>query len=546
MKSKKINHFNIFIYYIIVIISIILICFTVLYFVTYNFNNISSISKDWLVTVDNEYQFKTNFPHKVTWNGNRSIKAENIVPDISEGDSMFFYSSNQNMKIFIENKLIYNFQFKNKLEPFNKYINVGWHEIKMLPEYSNKKIEIFTDYERFEHSGQLFPFFITKPKIIINFIATKYGTTLILNILCLLISLLSMLTYISLSKTLINLKKLYFIMLSIILASLWVIFDNKFLQFLFPFSNLMYNLSFLCSSTFIIPTMYYLNITLVENKKEKTILNFLILINIIYLVLKILLDLFTIIAFTDARNYNYFIYFFNCLYLLFLSIKYFKNDNNKFNINLLIIPTFIVCYTINILIYVFNEDFYNGQFVLLGICIILSILLYKNISFILTNISQSYEVLRYKEISMKDTMTKTFNKSTFLTDIENIIPNKNTVILIADINNMKFINDSYSYSDGDDAIINCATILNNNFTDIGKIYRIGGDEFAIICENISENILTEKIANTNSDIFFKNDNISYSLSISLGYSYFDGKIDKNFMDTIKRADNNMYNQKKYY
>ena len=46
--------------------------------------------------------------------------------------------------------------------------------------------------------------------------------------------------------------------------------------------------------------------------------------------------------------------------------------------------------------------------------------------------------------------------------------------MIADLNNLKRINDTYGHRLGDEAIINTANLINDNFNDIGNCYRIGG------------------------------------------------------------------------
>lgn len=54
------------------------------------------------------------------------------------------------------------------------------------------------------------------------------------------------------------------------------------------------------------------------------------------------------------------------------------------------------------------------------------------------------------------------------------------VVLIADLNNLKLINDTLGHQYGDEAIKLTADVLHSSFSDIGSCYRIGGDEFCVI------------------------------------------------------------------
>jgi len=56
---------------------------------------------------------------------------------------------------------------------------------------------------------------------------------------------------------------------------------------------------------------------------------------------------------------------------------------------------------------------------------------------------------------------------------------------LADINGLKQINDNYGYLAGDELIKKVARDLVQAFDKTVTIYRFGGDEFAILCTNIS-------------------------------------------------------------
>jgi hypothetical protein len=68
---------------------------------------------------------------------------------------------------------------------------------------------------------------------------------------------------------------------------------------------------------------------------------------------------------------------------------------------------------------------------------------------------------------------------------------KSSCVFLFDINNLKYTNDTYGHGKGDELIKNASCCIKECFLDVeGKnCYRIGGDEFVAILENINEKIL---------------------------------------------------------
>ncbi len=154
-----------------------------------------------------------------------------------------------------------------------------------------------------------------------------------------------------------------------------------------------------------------------------------------------------------------------------------------------------------------------------------------------------------------DTLTKLKNRTAYeehITKIDEKIKNsfdhnKEKIYLIAfDLNDLKFVNDTFGHIAGDEYIKSASNIIDKVFSDIGSTYRTGGDEFVtIIIKNISDNIIDEKILKLieyEKDYNSKDKN--YFMSISVGYDSFNAGFDMNLISVLKRADEKMYNDKK--
>ena len=85
-----------------------------------------------------------------------------------------------------------------------------------------------------------------------------------------------------------------------------------------------------------------------------------------------------------------------------------------------------------------------------------------------------------------DALTGALNRNAF----ENILTSSEEgqlAFLILDIDNFKQINDNYGHMEGDKVLVRIADLMRENFRSEDSIFRIGGDEFAVVLFGIDEN-----------------------------------------------------------
>ena len=150
-----------------------------------------------------------------------------------------------------------------------------------------------------------------------------------------------------------------------------------------------------------------------------------------------------------------------------------------------------------------------------------------------------------KELAYKDGLTELLNRTSFMEDIENLNNSKNGIIAIYDVNDLKKVNDKYGHLEGDNLIVGVANALKMHLNEIGKCYRIGGDEFVFISTADSVESKFLKAHEALLKELKKHDkevNNKYSTSIAMGYS----KITRstNINKAFEKADASMYKNKK--
>ena len=120
--------------------------------------------------------------------------------------------------------------------------------------------------------------------------------------------------------------------------------------------------------------------------------------------------------------------------------------------------------------------------------------------------------------------------------------------VVFDINDLKHINDQYGHAGGDRIIRAAASAIAEGF-DKDNTYRIGGDEFIAIAENMTPEKVAERLAVTEQAIAAFNGSNSEQdavLSVSAGQAAFRSGQDHSFRDVFVRADAQMYERKDSY
>jgi diguanylate cyclase (GGDEF)-like protein len=148
-------------------------------------------------------------------------------------------------------------------------------------------------------------------------------------------------------------------------------------------------------------------------------------------------------------------------------------------------------------------------------------------------------------LSYNDSLTGVYNRRYFNETVVRFQESNciNLGLIIGDMNHLKHINDNYGHGTGDRYLLEVASILRKcSATD--HVFRIGGDEFAIIIENAD----IEMMKNTMDSIRLECDRFRFDhvpLSIALGY---DIRISENtaFEEVFANAESNMYKEKDRY
>jgi diguanylate cyclase (GGDEF)-like protein len=155
------------------------------------------------------------------------------------------------------------------------------------------------------------------------------------------------------------------------------------------------------------------------------------------------------------------------------------------------------------------------------------------------------------QLSLTDDLTALYNRRGFFAFVERHLKTarrsgQSSLLIYADMDGLKAINDTLGHIEGSLAITSVADILRRTFRDADIIARLGGDEFTILAVNSSLDDVDQITSRLRENLLMHNrqaDN-KYELSVSIGVAHVDPHDNLPLEDLIAAADKLMYEQKR--
>lgn len=167
---------------------------------------------------------------------------------------------------------------------------------------------------------------------------------------------------------------------------------------------------------------------------------------------------------------------------------------------------------------------------------------------IVFDITESKKVeQRLRDLSERDALTNIFNRRTFYLKVDEMIEKmhrKKTPfsLIMFDIDNFKYINDTYGHLVGDAVLKQVTQLINDNQRHKDQIFRFGGEEFFLLLPNTQiegalqvANRIHQLIRNL---IIDQVGHITVSMGVSQYREY------ESIDDSIKRVDDLLYEAKR--
>ncbi|MBR6044324.1 MAG: diguanylate cyclase [Ruminococcus sp.] len=216
---------------------------------------------------------------------------------------------------------------------------------------------------------------------------------------------------------------------------------------------------------------------------------------------------------------GYLTYFINGLYLLYVILKMLLNSrSHKEELSMVVFLslTSVLC----LIIPLFSSDSTSHWF---NMTIAVDVIIYY--------------VFLLQQFTKKDPLTKLLNRQSYYSDAEKYAEHITAVVAI-DINGLKKINDREGHEAGDTALRELAVCFGKAADRRQRVYRIGGDEYVILCVGDPESEVLSLIDRIRQEV----SGTPYTCSVGYAMKTEDSTLDKLY----QLADAMLYEDKKQY
>ncbi len=150
---------------------------------------------------------------------------------------------------------------------------------------------------------------------------------------------------------------------------------------------------------------------------------------------------------------------------------------------------------------------------------------------------------RLRNIANEDVLTKVKNRRAFNQDTE-LLKASDTVesAILFDLDNFKKINDYFGHAKGDEVLKQASQLVKGWMQVPGNLYRIGGDEFAILCQGQNFNHAYQLASQIHES--FNASELHEQHGITLSMAVAQKESDESIREWLSRLDSALYKAKK--
>ena len=404
------------------------------------------------------------------------ITIKNRLPELRDGSNLFFYSENNDICIYIEETLIYDFG-TNTDYLFSDNPGFSYHIIPIQKPSEGKEITVQFTYKTNTSAGFIPSFAIGNTGAVYQKIISENVFYIISASLIFVTSIFFIFQSLLLYKKVENVKGIFYLgICGIIFASL-ILANSGIWQFFGGNSFFMYYTSSMV--IMLLPLAFLLSVRNLIKIKNFCVFDSIIIISLLNIIISTILEITGTLTFADSIISSHFINIasvFAVYYVLLIKnvecIKTLKYGLILFSTSILI--------DVSLRLFILDARPFIS---IVGIIIFLFFIGKK----VLDQMSEEIiEGKRYKDMAYHDALTGAYTLMALNENIEALEKECNYGVAIFDLNNLKYYNDKFGHSVGDYIISTAVEILYRAFNKYKYVYRTGGDEFLIVMPDVKE------------------------------------------------------------
>lgn len=508
--------------------------------VRFNNEEAGLLKEGWTVSFGGNSQ-EVTIPGKIEAEANEKVVLTRVLDGESiHGNSLMFYARQSWVEVFLDGVQLLESE-EDRKTPFSMTPGSYWYCVRLPGDLEGKELQITFSASMERYAGELPEIYVgTKASFI--YMVLKQGKVSLMLVLPVLVLGIALCIIGLLSGQKHMRKRLLRLGTFAVVTSVWSLLESRVTQILF--GNMVLASYVLFSCFLLIPVCSVAFLLTYDSLGKRKYMKGLFWISAVSFVLAQVLQILEIAYYIELVVM---VHILLGLIILGVLISYVDKKRKKEKITdasiysaSLILAAFCV---FDIIRYYLNPTAKIGDFSKIGIMLFFVYLGISAMRQVGRLQIQEAENRMYQKLAYTDMMTGMANRTAFEVELENYRQNpwkELTIVMVADMNRLKFINDNYGHEQGDRALKQIADLMQKGFSDNCKAFRTGGDEFCVISRGNSEKRFAEMCKKFIRSVIESPQESDWELSVSCGYCVVDGSgID----ECYKKADAVMYEEK---
>lgn len=476
---------------------------------------------------------------------NQTLHLQRMLPNTAfNNPTLFLRTSQQYVTVYLNGSLIYQYD-RQTLNPHGKSPGSCYHFVSLPNYYIGGRIDIYLTSPFKQYTGTISAIQVGNMSSHLLSILKNQSFSLILSATILIGGLILVFLFATLIIMGTRLPNILFLGLFAIFSGIWMASESKVIGLFIQSPIFILNMALLSQYLMPIPILAFIKRTYLP-RKHRWLTRFEWIFTGFFMLASLLkaLNFIDLIEILSVFHGLVAICVIFVLVISIMEIIHGKKNIRIFFAGCMVLALFSGC---DMIIFHFSDIPWVNAHNLFQVGML--------IFFLIAVASLAHHILakREKELSHEillslaytDTLTGFKNRTSFEQTMAyfNVKIEKYTSIhlVMLDINDLKAVNDQFGHKEGDRLIIEGAAIMNDTLGRLGEVYRIGGDEFAIIIADVEPYFIQIEIDNMNQRIrsFNMNETI-FKMSIAYGVDSFVKGSDKDLHPVFDRADKAMY------
>ncbi|MGI6671293.1 MAG: GGDEF domain-containing protein [Christensenellales bacterium] len=503
---------------------------------------VRSFSEGWTWS-DGKNALVFDLPYQIDVEKSESLIIKNTIPnDLNPGDVIAFKAYMQSVAVKIDGEMVYEMGTDADKFPGRDFGSF-WSFVETKPEHKGKEIEIILFSHRAPFNGYASKILTGSRTGMLYHVFNQKGIWNLLSFAIAIAGIAVILLYFFAGFHKKGDKGFLYLGTCVLMMGSWLLGESGILQIISR--NPYYITRISLFAILLAPVSINLYIKETIPIKRRFIANFIAILSILNAAANLLLEYLSILSITDTLVISLTLIAITCVYyVVIFFVETIVYNNERAKEEFMAAAIFFVFMFIEIGLFFANGQKETSYFVHIG----MSIYTVMMISYQMRDYRKRAKIQEEKEFFEKmaytDALTGAKNRASYMEDMQSIANPEGMTIIQADTDRLKYINDDFSHSCGDRAIINTYIVLAKSLKNTGKIYRIGGDEFSAIIENVDRDKIDKIIEKIRKETELINAKCEYDFSISIGMAEYDASMDEDIFSTATRADYRMYEDKK--